>query len=111
MGATFTLTLTIVAQMGDVAVVEGLGPVSRVVGIAEGRPVPTMLIADDQPLNRQVLRELLEIPGINVVEAENGAVAVERFAEVSPDLVFMDVKMPVMDGIEAVRRLKATRGG
>lgn len=66
----------------------------------------TALIVDDKELNRLVLKEMLEGAGFLTMEAENGKVAVERTREFKPALVFMDIKMPVMDGYEAVRRIR-----
>ncbi|MEO8288652.1 MAG: response regulator transcription factor [Chloroflexota bacterium] len=69
-----------------------------------------LLIAEDQTLMRQGLKTILGLePGITVVgEAENGQDAVERVAELRPDVVLMDVQMPVMDGVEATRIITST---
>jgi DNA-binding NarL/FixJ family response regulator len=69
----------------------------------------SVLIADDQPLMRAALRTCLESePGLRVVgEASNGAEAVRLTQQLSPHVIVMDVRMPIMDGIEATRRILA----
>ncbi len=68
-----------------------------------------VLIADDHAIVRQGLRDILEAQGSVIVvgEAENGAQAAERAAELQPDVVLMDLQMPEVDGLEGLRRLHA----
>jgi two-component system, NarL family, response regulator LiaR len=68
-----------------------------------------ILIVDDHTIVRKGIRALLaEIDGMDVVgEADNGQVAVVQAATLSPDVILMDLAMPIMDGIEAIRRIKA----
>jgi two-component system LytT family response regulator len=65
------------------------------------------LIVDDEPIARRVLREELEVlPDVELVgEAENGRQALKQIAELRPDLVFLDLQMPVMGGFEVVQKL------
>ncbi|MGM0450816.1 MAG: ATP-binding protein [Pseudomonadota bacterium] len=62
-----------------------------------------VLIVDDNPVNRQLVRDVLEPEGLEVDEAENGIQALERARAYHPDLVLMDIRMPEMDGFEALR--------
>jgi CheY-like chemotaxis protein len=71
------------------------------------RPV---LVVDDDPGLRQLLRRMLEPEGYAVVEAENGRVALERLRDVSPSVVLLDLMMPEMDGFEFVTELRRHEG-
>src|SRR5262245_14104634 len=67
-----------------------------------------ILIAEDHPDNREMLTRRLERKGYEVHCAENGAEAVDMAKSCSPDLILMDISMPVMSGIEATRVLRQT---
>ena len=70
--------------------------------------MPSVLIADDAAFMRMMLKNVLTEAGYVVVgEAENGAVAVWRYRELKPDLTTMDITMPEMDGLAALREIRA----
>ena len=67
----------------------------------------SVLLVDDAAFMRMMLREILTKGGYNVVgEAENGIIAVTKYKELRPDIVTMDITMPEMDGITAVKEIK-----
>ena len=67
-----------------------------------------IMICDDAAFMRMMIKDILTKNGYNVVgEAENGAKAVEKYQELKPDLVLMDITMPEMDGIQALKAIKA----
>ena len=66
-----------------------------------------ILICDDAAFMRMMIKDILTKNGYTVAgEAENGAKAVEKYSEVKPDLVLMDITMPEMDGIQALKKIK-----
>jgi DNA-binding response OmpR family regulator len=67
----------------------------------------TVLVVDDEPRLRRLVRQILEAAGFAVLEAGGGQQAVEAVAERRPDLVLLDVLMPGLDGMEACRRIRA----
>jgi two-component system, cell cycle response regulator DivK len=78
----------------------GSGP-----GNAEKKPL--VLVVDDYQDAREMYAEYLEFSGFTVVEATNGAEAIAKATELVPDVILMDLSLPVMDGWEATRRLKS----
>jgi len=71
-----------------------------------------ILICDDAAFMRMMIKDILTKNGYNVVgEAENGAVGVEKYKELKPDLTLMDITMPEMDGINALKTIKAADPG
>jgi two-component system cell cycle response regulator DivK len=68
---------------------------------------PRVLLVDDYPDAREMYAEYLDFSGFEVVEAANGMEALQRAADTNPDIILMDLSLPVMDGWEATRRLKA----
>ncbi len=68
---------------------------------------PRVLLVDDYPDAREMYGEYLQFSGYDVIEAANGMEALERAVQDKPDIILMDLSLPVMDGWEATRRLKA----
>ena len=66
-----------------------------------------VLVVEDQRDNRQILHDLLTNAGFDIVEAENGEEAIASAQASRPDLILMDIQLPILDGYEATRRLKA----
>src|SRR5467141_5444363 len=66
-----------------------------------------ILVVEDQEDNRQILRDLLTSVGYEVIQAENGEEALATAARERPDLILMDIQLPLLDGYEVTRRIKA----
>ena len=71
------------------------------------RDRPLVLIVEDQPDLRQLYAQQLSLGGFDVIEAGNGADAISSTSAQSPDVILMDLSLPIVDGWEATRRLKA----
>jgi two-component system cell cycle response regulator DivK len=71
---------------------------------------PTVLVVEDFEDNRFMMRRLLEMSGYRVVEAVNGNQAVEMAEQESPDIILMDLSLPMLDGLAATRRIRERNG-
>ena len=66
-----------------------------------------ILVVEDQEDNRQILRDLLQSADYEMIEAADGAEALEAVAKRRPDLILMDIQLPILDGYEVTRRIRA----
>ena len=66
-----------------------------------------ILVVEDQPDNRQIIRDMLAPTDYQITEAEDGQQALEAIAKQRPDLILMDIQLPIIDGYTATRKIKA----
>jgi len=97
--------------LADAAEVQVLQPSRRVLGLEPGQEVYRLLIVDDREVTRELMIKLLRPLGFEVREAVNGQEGVEVWKQWQPHLIWMDMRMPIMDGYEATRRIKAAAEG
>ncbi len=84
-----------------------VAPARQVMGLAPDQPTPKILVVEDKAVNRLLLVDLLLDLGFEVREAVNGQEAIQQWQTWSPALIWMDMRMPVMDGYAATRKIKA----
>jgi len=108
-GSTFSIFIPI--AIAQDAVIEDVFSDRTALGLAPNQPIYRLLIVDDDEINRRLLVEMLEPFGFELREAVNGAVAVKEFENWNPHLIWMDLRMPVMDGYTATREIKSSETG
>ncbi|MEG4485662.1 ATP-binding protein [Microcoleus sp. D2_18a_B4] len=91
--------------------IESAKPTRNVIALAPNQNTYRILIVDDKPLNRQLLIKILQSLGFELKEANNGQEAIEIWESWEPHLIWMDIRMPVMDGYEATKYIKSTIKG
>ncbi len=104
-GSRFTFKVAV--EPVEEAAVAPIATPCKAARLQPGQPEYRLLIVDDQADNRRLLRQLLEEAGFVVREASDGLQGIEQCAQWHPHLVWMDMRMPLMDGYEATRRIKA----
>jgi CHASE2 domain-containing sensor protein/DNA-binding response OmpR family regulator len=104
-GSVFAFDLPVIVT--DLSMIPSPKPRRQVIGLEPGQPRYRILIVEDRWENRHLLVKLLEPLGFEVRAAENGEAAIALAAQWSPHLIWMDIRMPVMDGYEATQIIKA----
>ena len=104
-GSTFQFDIP--AELTDAVEVLAVEDPRQVVGLADGQPSYRILVCEDDPDSRSLLASILEPLGFDVRMAVNGREAVDLWDSWQPQLIWMDMRMPVMDGYEATQRIKA----
>ncbi|MEB3275119.1 MAG: response regulator [Prochlorothrix sp.] len=82
-----------------------LPPTHQVMGVAPGQPTYRILVVDDRPENRLLLKTLLQPLGFELSEARTGEEAIEQWRLIRPHLIFMDIRMPGLNGYEATAQI------
>ncbi|GAK61300.1 two-component system sensor histidine kinase/response regulator [Candidatus Vecturithrix granuli] len=108
-GSLFSLTIPV--QRVHASDLAAKSPTRRVIGLVSGQPHYRILVVDDKQDNRYLLMRLLTPLGFDVREANNGQEAITIWQEWQPNLIWMDMRMPVLDGYKATEQIKATMQG
>jgi signal transduction histidine kinase/ligand-binding sensor domain-containing protein/CheY-like chemotaxis protein len=109
-GALFQVEVPV--ALADAAEVVDAGPAKpAVLGLIPDQPAWRILVVEDNPENRLLLSSLLTQAGFEIREAKNGEEAIEQFQRWHPHFIWMDMRMPVLDGYAATRRIRDLSGG
>ncbi len=109
-GSVFTLELPVI-QVTQADCINKTINELQVQGLEIGQQQYRVLVVEDQLENRLLLKKLLESVGFQVFEAENGKQGVEQFIRWQPHFIWMDKRMPIMDGIDATKKIRALENG
>lgn len=104
-------SLDIAARPAEASAVDQPQSARQVLGIEPGKGPFRLLVVEENEANRRLLAALLQPVGFEILEAENGLQGVEMWKQHHPDLIWMDLRLPVMDGIEATRQIKSDPDG
>ena len=108
-GTTFMFDIKV--SVVDATDIDSKQPTRRVIALEPNQPRYRILIVDDKSINRQLLIKLLNPLGFELKEASNGKQAIELWDTWEPHLIWMDMRMPVLDGYEATKQIKSTTKG
>lgn len=105
-GSLFSFAIPV--SYTEAIVPPALRPITQtVIGLAPDQPTYRILIAEDNVTNRYLLTQILQLPGFALKEVDNGLDAVALCKQWQPHMILMDMRMPVMNGVEATRQIKA----
>ena len=108
-GSVFSFDIQV--EPSDMAEIETEPRAARVIGLAPDQPAYGILVVEDNPENRALLCNLLRSVGFEVHEAVNGQEAIEQYEKLQTHLIWMDIRMPVMDGLTATREIRRIEVG